>query len=110
MFQFEGKEYTYHEPVQTPIAPPYQEALTLLEDRDTDFRRFDVNVVVDNLNSMTIADFKKQAKQKHKEINENKVTKQQDNKNDDNNEDILGLDQLMSAHLSDESDNKDNTT
>ena len=110
LFQFEGKEYTYHEPVQTPIAPPYQEALTLLEDRDTDFRRFDVNVVVDNLNSMTIADFKKQAKQKHKEINENKVTKQQDNKNDDNNEDILGLDQLMSAHLSDETDNKDNTT
>ncbi|XP_033356015.1 putative tRNA (cytidine(32)/guanosine(34)-2'-O)-methyltransferase [Bombus vosnesenskii] len=107
---FEGKEYTYHEPVQAPIAPPYEEALSLLEDRDTDFRRFDVNVVVDNLNSMTIADFKKQAKQKNKETNENKVTKLQDSKNDDNNEDILGLDQLMSAQLSNESDNKDNTT
>ncbi|XP_012235646.2 tRNA (cytidine(32)/guanosine(34)-2'-O)-methyltransferase-like [Linepithema humile] len=28
---YEGKNYVYHEPVQTPIAPPYAEALSLLE-------------------------------------------------------------------------------
>lgn len=107
LFQFEGKEYTYHEPVQTPISPPYKEALSLMEDRDTDFRRFDVNVVVDNLSSMTIEDFKKQAKQKHKEINETKRIELQDKK-DDSEEDILGLDKLMSTELFDESKNKDN--
>lgn len=94
--------------MQTPISPPYKEALSLMEDRDTDFRRYDVNVVVDNLSSMTIEDFKKQAKQKHKEINETKRTELQDNKKDDSEEDILGLDKLMSTELFDESKNKDN--
>lgn len=108
LFQFEGKEYTYHEPVQTPIAPPYQEALDLLEDRDTDFRRSDVNVVVDNLNFMTISDIKKQAKQKHNQKSESKATKSQDSKRDDSSEDVLGLDQLMPFDLFDESTNKDN--
>lgn len=105
---FEGKKYTYHEPVQTPISPPYKEALSLMEDRDTDFRRFDVNVVVDNLSSLTIEDFKKQAKQKHKEINETKRIELQDNKKDDSEEDILGLDNLMPTELFNESENKDN--
>lgn len=105
---FEGKTYTYHEPVQTPISPPYKEALSLMEDRDTDFRRFDVNVVVDNLSSLTIEDFKKQAKQKHKEINETKRIELQDNKKDDSEEDILGLDNLMPTELFNESENKDN--
>lgn len=79
-----------------------------MEDRDTDFRRFDVNVVVDNLSSLTIEDFKKQAKQKHKEINETKRIELQDNKKDDSEEDILGLDKLMPTELFDESENKDN--
>ncbi|XP_017890866.1 putative tRNA (cytidine(32)/guanosine(34)-2'-O)-methyltransferase [Ceratina calcarata] len=79
---FEGKEYTYHDPVQTPIAPPYEEALALLENRDTDFRRSDVSVVVDNMNSMTISDFKKQAKQKRKGMNECE-TKPKDSKEAD---------------------------
>ncbi|XP_033338234.1 tRNA methyltransferase 7-32 [Megalopta genalis] len=65
-----GKEYKYHEPVQTPIAPPYEQALSLLENRDTDFRKADVSVVIDNINSMTISDFKEQAKRKRKETNE----------------------------------------
>lgn len=78
-----------------------------MEDRDTDFRRFDVNVVVDNLSSMTIEDFKKQVKQKHKEINETKRIELQDKK-DDSEEDILGLDELMSTELFDETKNKDN--
>lgn len=78
-----------------------------MEDRDTDFRRFDVNVVVDNLSSMNIEDFKKQAKQKHKEINETKRIELQDKK-DDSEEDMLGLDELMSTELFDETKNKDN--
>lgn len=82
--------------------------MTLLENRDTDFRRSDVNVVVDNLSSMTIADFKKQAKQKHKEITKSEISKLQNSKNDDS-EDVSELDQLMFTELFDESDNKDNT-
>ncbi|XP_076759905.1 tRNA methyltransferase 7-32 isoform X2 [Xylocopa sonorina] len=104
---YEGKEYTYHEPVQTPIAPPYQEALSLLENRDTDFRRPDVSVVVDNLNSMTISDFKKQAKQAQNTINEKK-NEPQASKGNDSNEDVLELDKLMSTELSDKSTNEDN--
>lgn len=98
---FEGKEYTYHDPVQTPIAPPYEEALTLLENRETDFRRSDVSVVVDNLNSMTLEDFKKQAKQKHKKTNESE-TKPEDTKKT-GCEDSLGLEKSMPTV--DESDN-----
>lgn len=30
-FQFEGRGFEYHEPVQTPIAPPYEEVLGLLD-------------------------------------------------------------------------------
>lgn len=78
--------------------------MTLLENRDTDFRRSDVNVIIDNLSSMTIADFKKQAKQKHKEITESEISKLQNSKNDDS-EDIS--DQLMFMKLFDLSDNKD---
>lgn len=53
---------------------------------------------------MTIADFKKQAKQKHKEITESEISKLQNSKNDDS-EDIS--DQLMFMKLFDLSDNKD---
>ncbi|XP_076675937.1 tRNA methyltransferase 7-32 [Andrena cerasifolii] len=61
---YEGKEYRYHEPVQTPIAPPYEEALSFLESGGTDFRNADFSVVIDNLKSMSLADFKKQANEK----------------------------------------------
>lgn len=105
---FEGKEYTYHEPVQTPIDPPYQEALSLLADRDTDFRRPDVSVVVDNLNSMTISDFKKQAKQKSKTKNEHKTCETRDSKDNKLSEDLSGLPELMSNALSIESGNEAN--
>lgn len=94
--------------MQTPIAPPYQEAISLLQNRDTDFRRSDVNVVVENINSMTISDFKKQAKQKRKEANESKVAETQDYKGSDDNEDVLELGKLMSDALSDKSEYKDN--
>ncbi|OAD61727.1 hypothetical protein WN48_10210, partial [Eufriesea mexicana] len=76
-----------------------------LEDRDTDFRRSDVNVVVDNLNFMTISDIKKQAKQRHIQKTESKASKSQDSKKDDSSEDMSGLDQLMSFDLFHESNN-----
>ena len=59
---------------------------------------------------MTITDFKKQAKQKHKEITKCEISKLQDSKKDDDSEDVLGLDQLMFTELFDESYNKDSTT
>nr|XP_034170949.1 putative tRNA (cytidine(32)/guanosine(34)-2'-O)-methyltransferase [Osmia lignaria] len=104
---YEGKKYKYHEPVQTPISPPYEEALSLMGNRDTDIRKLDVSVVIDNLNSMTISEFKKQARQKRKEANESGVT-QVDSKEDDNSQDVLGINELMSAALLDESNDKDN--
>ena len=67
---YEGKEYQYHEPVQIPIAPPYEEALSLLENGSTDFRNADFSVVIDNLKSMSLADFKNQANEKRKEAKE----------------------------------------
>lgn len=75
--------------------------------RDTDIRKPDVSVAIDNLNSMTISDFKKQARQKRKEANESRVT-EVDSKEDDNSQDVLGINELMSAALLDESDDKDN--
>ncbi|KOC64897.1 hypothetical protein WH47_04485, partial [Habropoda laboriosa] len=81
-----------------------------LADRDTDFRRPDVSVVVDNLNSMTISDFKKQAKQKCKKANEHKKTEVQDSKNNKDNDtdkDVSELNALMCL-TSVNSDNKVN--
>ncbi|XP_076176509.1 tRNA methyltransferase 7-32 isoform X2 [Ptiloglossa arizonensis] len=102
---YEGKEYKYHEPVQTPIAPPYEEALSLLENRDTDFRKSDVSVVIDNLNSMSILDFKKKAKQIRKDTSERKLMEIDTKRN--NGEDVLELTESISAELS-ESKNSDN--
>ena len=56
--QYKGKEYTYHEPIQTPIAPPYAEALSLLEhrrgdafvlDHDADVSEADVSATISRL-------------------------------------------------------------
>ncbi|XP_053993913.1 putative tRNA (cytidine(32)/guanosine(34)-2'-O)-methyltransferase [Hylaeus volcanicus] len=95
---YEGKEYKYQAPVQTPIAPPYEEALSLLGNRDTDYRKANVSVVIDNLKSMSILDFKNQAKQKRNDINEKKIvaidTKQ-------NREDLLQLTELTTIKLYD---------
>ncbi|KZC07486.1 hypothetical protein WN55_08257, partial [Dufourea novaeangliae] len=75
-----------------------------LENRDTDFRKSDVSVVIDNLNSMSISDFKKIAKQKRKETNEKIINS--DNK-ETISEDALGLTEVMSTPLSDNT-NDDN--
>ncbi|XP_076237110.1 tRNA methyltransferase 7-32 isoform X2 [Calliopsis andreniformis] len=100
---YEGKEYTYHEPVQTPIDPPYAEALSLLGNRDTDFRKANVSVVIDNLSSMSISDFKKQAKEKRKGAR-TKKTEKVESKEDIIDEDSLGLAELISNTSSDKKD------
>ncbi|XP_076619846.1 tRNA methyltransferase 7-32 [Colletes latitarsis] len=83
---YDGKEYKYQAPVQIPIAPPYEEALSLLGNRDTDFRKSDVSVVIDNLNSMSISDFKKQAKGKRKGTDDGKLMNTNDKES--NGEDL----------------------
>ncbi|KAG7198657.1 hypothetical protein KM043_006014 [Ampulex compressa] len=70
---YNGKEYKYHEPVQTPIAPPYEEALSLLESRDTDFRKADVSVVIDNQSPKSIEDFKKRVTGTKKKVDNTSV-------------------------------------
>lgn len=98
--QYEGKEYQYHEPVQIPIAPPYEEALSLLENGSTDFRNTDFSVVIDNLKSMSLADFKEQANEKRKEGKKWRITemdckkKRFDNKVDNKSVFILYLHQI----------------
>lgn len=59
--KYKGKEYKYHEPVQSPISPPYATALSLLENKDTDFRKADVSVVIENEGPPSLAKFKKRA-------------------------------------------------
>lgn len=52
--QFEGKEFVYHKPTQSPINPPYEEAMSLLS--ITNLGKGE-GVVLQGP-SMTIADFK----------------------------------------------------
>jgi len=47
--------------VQTPISPPYAAALSLLENKDTDFRKADMSVVIENEGPSSISEFKKRA-------------------------------------------------
>ncbi|XP_011646913.1 putative tRNA (cytidine(32)/guanosine(34)-2'-O)-methyltransferase [Pogonomyrmex barbatus] len=64
---YEGKEYKYHEPVQAPIAPPYEEAL--LKNRKkaeenasasnyTDFSEIDIEMAIENESESSISKIK----------------------------------------------------
>ncbi|KAF7398491.1 hypothetical protein HZH66_006388 [Vespula vulgaris] len=104
---FEGKEYKYHEPVQSPIAPPYEEALSLLEDRSTDFRKADVSVIIDNDRPISLSEFKEQARRKQKCI----IEKVEEEKADENQEDVLNtlsLDVLLNLNISNENNDLEN--
>lgn len=67
-FQYKGKEYKYHEPVQAPIAPPYAEALlisrrraeknTFISDHSTDFSEIDIEAVIEHENESAISGIK----------------------------------------------------
>lgn len=61
-FQYQGAEYEYHEPVQTPIAPPYEEALSLAKNRD--FHMADVSVIIENECMSEISAYKKACRTK----------------------------------------------
>ncbi|KAK2576876.1 hypothetical protein KPH14_005502 [Odynerus spinipes] len=109
---FEGKEYTYHEPVQSPIAPPYEEALALLEDSSTDFRKAGVSVVIDSDRPMSLSEFKEQARRKQKCVNDKKDEddEKQETSNEDNKDlsNILPLDALHDLNITDESSSHEN--
>ncbi|TGZ49860.1 tRNA (cytidine(32)/guanosine(34)-2'-O)-methyltransferase [Temnothorax longispinosus] len=65
---YEGKEYKYHEPVQAPIAPPYEEALLISRrraeknvstfDDSTDFSEIDVEAAIEHENKSSISGIK----------------------------------------------------
>lgn len=89
--------------MQSPIAPPYEEALSLLEDRSTDFRKADVSVIIDNDRPISLAEFKEKARRKPKCLSER--LKEED-QTDESQEDVLNtlsLDALLHLNISDES-------
>jgi len=57
----DGKQYEYHEPNQAPIAPPYQEAIDLLEKGTVDLRKPNSSIVVRDAASTSLSEFKLQA-------------------------------------------------
>jgi len=112
--QYEGKKYVYHEPVQTPIAPPYAEALSLLEngkkfgdsafvfDHHVDFNEIDiVNAEIKN-----DAMFKqKKMMLLHTSSDENAIAK---TSNDQDKEDEATIDTLKNLYIFEEDNNIDN--
>ncbi|XP_011137586.2 putative tRNA (cytidine(32)/guanosine(34)-2'-O)-methyltransferase [Harpegnathos saltator] len=92
---YKGEKYTYREPVQTPIAPPYEEALSLSRSRD--FHMADVSVIIENENMNTISLFKKTVlQQSQTEMNVEAKTVQQDQ-----DEDETPIDMLQNLYVSD---------
>ncbi|KAL0108824.1 hypothetical protein PUN28_014147 [Cardiocondyla obscurior] len=62
---FEEKEYEYHEPVQAPIAPPYEEAILRSKRRadknvsdQSDFNDTDIEAAIEHGNESLISKFK----------------------------------------------------
>ncbi|EZA49978.1 hypothetical protein DMN91_011406 [Ooceraea biroi] len=104
---YEGKEYEYHEPVQTPISPPYATALSLLANKDTDFRKADVSVVIENEGPSSISEFKKRAlatadRRSHTETSTATKTALDENKDDE------VVDVLQNLYISEKSEHVDN--
>ncbi|EFN81705.1 hypothetical protein EAI_14333 [Harpegnathos saltator] len=74
---YKGEKYKYHEPVQTPIVPFYEEALSLSRSRD--FHMADVNVIIENENMNKISLFEKTVlQQSQTKMNVEAKTAQQD--------------------------------
>ncbi|XP_015190563.1 PREDICTED: putative tRNA (cytidine(32)/guanosine(34)-2'-O)-methyltransferase, partial [Polistes dominula] len=69
-FTIGEEKITHYEAVQKPIGPPYLEALSLTRNNSTDFRKANVSVVIDSNRLLSLSEFKEQAKQKQKCINE----------------------------------------
>lgn len=57
-FQYQGKEYKYHEPNQSPITPPYEEAIALLEKGRLQLKKPGASLTVFNQNETSISAFK----------------------------------------------------
>jgi len=93
--------------VQTPISPPYAAALSLLENTDTDFRKADVSVVIENEGPPSISEFKKHAllitdcKSHTESDTATKATQ-------DENSDSKVIDALQNLYLSEENKHVDN--
>jgi hypothetical protein len=93
--------------VQTPISPPYAAALSLLENTDTDFRKADVSVVIENEGPSSISEFKKHALS----ITDCKSYTESDTATKaalDENKDSKIADALQNLYLSEESEHVDN--
>lgn len=56
--EYQGKEYRYHEPEQSPITPPYEEAISLLEKGKLQLKKPGTSLTVFNQSETTISEFK----------------------------------------------------
>lgn len=106
--------------MQTPIAPPYAEALSLLENKGagssalvfdyfTDFNETDINIAIENESASWIAKLKKisikeeKDKKKGAELNTIAKTAEDENKEEE------AIDALQNLYMSEEATNIDNT-
>ncbi|GAB1863312.1 Putative tRNA (cytidine(32)/guanosine(34)-2'-O)-methyltransferase [Camponotus japonicus] len=116
----DGKKYKYHEPVQTPIAPPYAEALSLLENRragssftfdhETEFNETDINIAIEN-GASSMAEFKKDAliTATENDSEDSDIIAKTENIKDENKEEEAIIAALQNLYVSEEAENIDNT-
>lgn len=110
--------------MQTPIAPPYAEALSLLENRragtaftfdyDTDFNETDINVAIENEGASSIAEFKKDSlttvtENDSKDSDTIAKTDFVEDIKDENKEEEATIVALQNLYISEEAGNVDNT-
>lgn len=116
----DGKKYKYHEPVQTPIAPPYAEALSLLENRragssftfdhETEFNETDINIAIEN-GASSMAEFKEDAliTATENDSEDSDIIAKTENIKDENKEEEAIIAALQNLYVSEEAENIDNT-
>ncbi|XP_014478355.1 PREDICTED: putative tRNA (cytidine(32)/guanosine(34)-2'-O)-methyltransferase [Dinoponera quadriceps] len=96
-----GEEYKYREPVQLPLAPPYEEVMSLSRNRN--FHMADVSVIIEN----EISAFKREALQEcQAEISAEARATRQDQEQDDVSLQEAPIEALQNLYVSDE--NRDN--
>lgn len=95
--------------MQPPIAPPYEEALSLLENKKTDFRKANISVVIENEGESSVSQFKKQALLKQQQKSEPGISTVTETACSDNNEEEASIDALHRLYISEETKITENT-
>ncbi|XP_012265683.2 putative tRNA (cytidine(32)/guanosine(34)-2'-O)-methyltransferase [Athalia rosae] len=59
---YEGKEYEYREPNQSPITPPYEEAIALMEKGQLQLKKPGTSLTISSIPKSSLAEFKEKCK------------------------------------------------